>query len=249
MLDIGFIGVLISSIKLNIFMRIKILSWNLWTEGKFNLIADFLKTADADIVGLQEVLDDDPQRNVIGLLKGLGYEGVFAPARKEVGKEIWNDGPAIFSKLKIVETKTYMLSEISGRAAVKADVQIGNKIIHIFNTHLKHTHQQETELQNLQAENLIKILPKENTILMGDFNATPGSSVIKEMAEIMVDSDPASTPTLNPALFDCSGCEAGKIANTRLDYIFTTKDIKASSFKVHSAAGSDHLPISVIITV
>ena len=95
----------------------------------------------------------------------------------------------------------------------------------------------------------MKVLSNERTVAMGDFNATPESAAIKEMAKIMADSDPSLTATLYAPLFNCSGCDSRTIAGTRLDYIFTSRDIKVNSFKVHGAAGSDHLPISVIIEI
>lgn len=230
-------------------MRLKILSWNIWVDGKFDQIAGFLKTANADVIGLQEVEANDLQLDIVGFLKSLGYEHVFAPVRKVFGEEIWNDGPAVFSKYGIIDSKTYLLSKTDGRVAVKADIKIDDKVLHVFSTHLKHSHQQPSEVQELQVKNLIKVLPKEKTIVMGDFNATPDSAAIKEMTKIMIDCDPSSTPTLNVSLFDCSGCDLRTIADTRLDYIFTTKAIKTNHFKVYGAAGSDHLPISVIITI
>lgn len=60
-------------------MKIKILSWNIWVHAKLVEISGLLKEANADIIGLQEVQADDPERDVIGFLKGLGYEYVFAP--------------------------------------------------------------------------------------------------------------------------------------------------------------------------
>lgn len=131
--------------------------------------------------------------------------------------------------------------------AVKVNIRFGDKVLHIFNAHLVHTHQKESAVQNEQAENLIKIIPSELAVVMGDFNATPDSTPIRQMKKIMIDSDPASTPTLNAPLFDCPDCDAQTIPKIRLDYIFTSQDIKARSFKVHGAAGSDHLPISAII--
>lgn len=35
----------------------------------------------------------------------------------------------------------------------------------------------------------------------------------------------------------------------RLDYVFTSYDIKTSSFKVEKTKGSDHLPVSTIIEI
>ena len=53
-------------------MHLKILSWNIWINGYFEQITDFLEKADADIIGLQEVEADAPKRDVIGFLTKLG---------------------------------------------------------------------------------------------------------------------------------------------------------------------------------
>lgn len=64
-------------------MQLKILSWNIWNDGDFAQISAFLKKFDADIIGLQEVMLDDPTRDVIGYLKKLDYEYVCAPVKKD----------------------------------------------------------------------------------------------------------------------------------------------------------------------
>ena len=103
------------------------------------------------------------------------------------------------------------------------------------------------ELQNLQAENLIKLASKEKTIIMGDFNALPESTVIQKMNQTLQDSEIDSiTPTWSVYKEGCTVCLVGDIKH-KLDYIFTSKDIKASSFKVHESKSSDHLPISAVI--
>ncbi|MBI4085090.1 MAG: endonuclease/exonuclease/phosphatase family protein [Candidatus Liptonbacteria bacterium] len=229
-------------------MQLKVLSWNIWIEGHFDQIADFLKNSDADIVGLQEARADDPEREIIKYLDELGYKHSFAPIAKEWGGKVWKDGPAIFSKYDIVETKTFILSEVNGRAAVQTDIRAGDKILHVFSTHLLHTHQQQDETQLIQIENLIKVLPSNNTIVMGDFNATPDSATIQKIRGIMIDTDPASSPTWSVYPEGCGKCNPQAV-DTRLDYIFVSRDIKTSSFKVENSRGSDHLPISTIIEI
>src|SRR3989344_3508165 len=114
-------------------------------------------------------------------------------------------------------------------------------------THLLHTHQKPDPIQESQVESLIKILTKENTIVMGDFNATPESVAIKKMRENLVDIELKPVSTLNSNLFDCPNCDPNIIPITRLDYIFLSQDIKAGSLKIHEANGSDHLAISTLI--
>lgn len=226
-------------------MPLKILSWNIWYDGHFAEISKFLAEFKADIIGLQEVVPDDPERDTIGFLNNLGYQCVFAPVLiiKKDGRTMSN---AIFSKFPIVASQTYILSETRSRNALRADIKIGETIWHVFCTHLLHTHQQPSEIQDQQAENLIKILPESMTIVMGDFNSTPDTAIVQNMKKIMT-GDTMPLPTLNAPLFDCTSCDARAIPDTRLDYIFTSQDIKTHSFKVHSPMGSDHLPISVVI--
>lgn len=229
-------------------MQLKILSWNIWYNGYFDEVSKFLAESDADIIGLQEVVLDDPARDTIGYLAGLGYKHTFAPALK-VEKDGRTFGNAIFSKYEITGVKIHILSETDSRNAVRADINLGKKTLHVFSTHLLHTHQQTSETQEFQMENLIKVIPQANTVVMGDFNATPESVVVKKMQEALLSANPDPIPTLNVDLFDCPGCDSQAVPSTRLDYIFTTKDIKTRLFKVHQSKGSDHLPISVVIEI
>lgn len=229
-------------------MKLKILSWNIWINGYFDQVTDFIQKSQADIIGLQEVVNNDPKRDIIGFLSKLGYDNVFGYAEHSWGGKVYRDGPAIFSKHKITKSETHVLSEKDKRVAVEADISVANKTLHVFSTHLIHTHQQQSVEQEIQGTNLLKILPNERIILMGDFNATPYSSVIKNVNKVLSDSDPSSSPTWSNYSAGCSVCNI-KVLEIRLDYIFTSKDIKTNSFKIESSQASDHLPISVIVEV
>lgn len=227
-------------------MKLKFLSWNIWIDGYFDQVTDFLKKSEADIIGLQEVLSDDPRRDVISFLHKLGYEHIFAPIKKTWGDKVWSDGPAVFSKYKIQSSKTYILSKDDGRAAARADILIGNELLHVFSTHLIHTHQKQSDVQEEQGLNLIKELPDEHALVMGDFNAKPDSTVIKNMENVLINSDSTSQATWSVYTEGCKVCMPNKI-DTKLDYIFVSKDLKASNFKVEESKASDHLPISVTV--
>jgi endonuclease/exonuclease/phosphatase family metal-dependent hydrolase len=229
-------------------MELKILSWNIWIDGHFDEIKDFLQRAGADIIGLQEVKSDDPKRDVIGFLSELGYNHVFAPVKKLWGENVYHDGPAIFSKFPIDSSEVFDLSADDHRVVVRADIEIRKTTLHVFSTHLVHTHQKKSDVQESQARNLLKILPKEKTIVMGDFNATPESATIQIMESELANTDPSASPTWSVYLEGCTVCNPQKI-ETRLDYIFASKDLRTSSPKVESSKASDHLPISVLLIV
>lgn len=229
-------------------MQLKVLSWNIWTDGYFDQVVDFLKRANADIIGLQEVVADDAKRDVISFLKNLGYYHVFAAIRKEWGDHVYNDGPAVFAKHKITKSETFILSSSESRAAAKAEIEINGEILTVFSTHLLHTHQQQSDIQEEQATNLTKLIPQENAILMGDFNAEPTSTAIKIIKQVLVDSDPNSKPTWSVYPEGCVTCNPQAI-DIKLDYIFTTKDIKTTGFKVENSKASDHLPVSAVVEI
>ena len=227
-------------------MKVKVLSWNIWVDGHFDEITHFIKNSNADIICLQEVKDNDSERDIIGFLEKLGYDYAFASTLQTWDGKKYKHGPAVFSKFTIKNSRTYMLSEENVRVAVRADINIGNQILHVFSTHLMHTHQKSSEEQEEQARNLIKLIPNKRSILTGDFNATPESEAIKLLNSVFMDTDKTSSPTWSVYKAGCELCNLDKIT-IRLDYIFTTKDITSSFFEVGQSRGSDHLPVSTII--
>ncbi len=224
-------------------MPIKIVSWNIWINNHFSEVKEFLKNSNADIIGLQEVRKDDPSRETVTYLKSLGYQSVFAPITEIWGGIVWEYGPAIFSKHKIVSSKKYFLSEKNNRVAIRADIKINNKILHVFNTHLVHTHQRDSFVQLQQVKELLKQIPLHTSVLLGDFNATPDCKTIQKVKSLLLDADLNNQPTWSMYPEGCSICNPQKV-DVRLDYIFTTKDIKTLFYHVENSKGSDHLPIA-----
>jgi len=226
----------------------KILSWNIWVDGDFEGFKRFVSAADADIIGLQEVKDDDPGRDVIGYLENLGYRYAFARTEQIWDGKVYRHGPAVFSRLPVIDFATYLLDEEDERAVARVDVDLDGTTVHIFSTHLIHTHQKPSAQQEAQATKLIGLLPSEHTVVMGDFNATPDSKAITMMKEVLTDTDPSSTPTWSTHIEGCTICKL-QVVNTRLDYIFISRDLKAHSFEVGQSEASDHLPISVVVEI
>src|ERR1044072_6765526 len=131
-------------------MRIKILSWNIWCDGHFDKIKEFLAAANADIIGLQEVSLVDPERDVTSYLKDLGYQFASAPS-----VEFTDDNNrhhklniAIFSKFPIIESKAHRLREAGKRGIIEAKIDVHGVILTVFSIHLKHTHHKRTAMQD-----------------------------------------------------------------------------------------------------
>jgi endonuclease/exonuclease/phosphatase family metal-dependent hydrolase len=111
-----------------------------------------------------------------------------------------------------------------------------------------HTHQQPSAAQEQQAANLLALVPSEHTIVMGDFNATPDSATTALMTHMFANTDLTNTPTWSMHYEGCTVCKPQKV-DTRLDYIFVTRDIEVVHSQVEQSSASDHLPISTIIRI
>jgi endonuclease/exonuclease/phosphatase family metal-dependent hydrolase len=231
-------------------MSLRILSWNIWFDGNLDKVNSFLENNNADIIGLQEVMQVG---GVLQLSKKfieeLGYKYIYAPVFKiqKNGSKV-DVGNAIFSKYPILNSKIHNLSKTDNRLAVETTIQIANRQVHVFSTHLIHTHQQRSKVQEEQADNLISILPNENIILMGDFNALPDSEAIQRISAVLRNADPQLLPTWSVYPEGCEVCLPQGILY-KLDNIFTTKDIQVTSYQVENSDASDHLPISAIIEI
>jgi len=241
-------------------MKLKILSWNIWCGTYLDGVIEFLKTANADIIALQEVIEDERGNLVEIIAKELGYEYVhaigmnmpvkFLPKYEKDDKRTIKFGTAILSKYKIIDSRIYELVDENKRLVIGTDIKIGNETLHIFSIHLKHTHQKPSEIQDVETENLLKLLPEKNTVVMGDFNALPESTVIETMSQVLKNAgENSTTPTWSVYKDGCTCITKDGEIIYQLDYIFTSKDIKTNSFKVYESKASDHLPISAMIEI
>ena len=227
-------------------MQLKVLSWNIWFKGDLNGVVQYVKDTNPDIIGMQEVVPER-ETNILASLKALGYQSAFTSVT-ELRKDGKKMGNAIFSRHKILSSETFVLSDENRRMAEKVVVDIGGTQLHVFNTHLMHTHQKQSDLQDQQADTLIRLLPKEKALLMGDLNATPESTVVMKMKQVLNNTDLSDAPTWSMYPDGCHTCNPQAI-DTRLDYIFTSKDLKTNSPAVGDSKASDHLPISVMVEV
>jgi endonuclease/exonuclease/phosphatase family metal-dependent hydrolase len=239
-------------------MKLKLLSWNIWGGTHFDEVAAFLRSADAGIIALQEVIDNEEGNSAEILAKELGYQCTHSIhmhlPRKFLPKHADQDGTvkfgtAILSKYPIVKGEAVDLSPEASRIATKANILIDGKIIHVVSLHLKHSHyQQPLAIQDIQVKNLLSMVSAENTIVMGDFNAVPESSVIQKMSESLTQTDTTNTPTWPLYVEGCS-CADGSEPKYKIDYIFTTKDMQTISSETGSIKASDHAPISATVEI
>ncbi|MFA6608327.1 MAG: endonuclease/exonuclease/phosphatase family protein [Candidatus Paceibacterota bacterium] len=241
--------------------QLKIVSWNIWGGENLKEIIKRLKVIDADVIGLQEVIRDSDRINVTKkIAEELGYKWVYETSHfpMETISEFSRDsnadktmglGNAIISKHEIIDTKIHLLSETRKRTAVEAVIKVNDKNLHIFSVHFVHTHLKPFKIQDTQVKSLLKVVPKENSVVVGDFNATPEQKSIQVMKNTMLDTDVKGTQltwSTNPK--GCLVCKPSGL-KYKLDYIFVTKDIKIASSRAVKSTASDHLLIYSIIEI
>ena len=229
-------------------MQLKIVSWNIFGGIKLPEIIQCLSEANPDIIGLQEVLQDEggENNNAKAIADVLGYTYTYETTtllipsishllEKHGIEKNMEWGNAILSRYPISHRNSHVLSRERKRTALEATVEINGKSLHIFSTHLAYALIQPSEIQITQAQNLLKVLPKENGLVMGNFNVTPDSKIIDDIGSVMVNTEGDQTK------YTADG--------KKMDYIFSTRDIKILSSGTIDSQASDHLPIYTIIEI
>ncbi len=237
---------------------LKILQWNIYWQQPLEPVIEFLKSVDADVLCLQEVMNNystqhkgDSAQRIADKL-GFDYFGSYI----NKSDEGYEQGNMIFTRHKILYKNEALINEYDqsqektfdneNRSYVEVTLLVNGKKITIGTTHMSYTHRfEESYAKDREADKLLKAIEQHTKafILCGDFNAEPGSRTITRLSKAYRDIGPhhdLKTWTTKPFLYQ--GFDA-KDLNWRLDHIFATDDIKVTSSEVLRTDLSDHLPI------
>lgn len=134
-------------------------------------IAAVLKSIDADVIALQEVIGPGPttggHAEELGAMLGMGW--VMAPARQFRGHQFGN---AVLSRLPIAQHLEHDLSwkTCEARRMQRVDVATANGTLHLYNVHLGTAILERRH----QAQRLTTIVCDRHTLgpklVLGDFN-------------------------------------------------------------------------------
>jgi len=247
-------------------MKIKVLSWNIWHGKHLTEVTKFLKESDADIIALQEVVEHSKNGRVGNIAQQiastLGFDYAYYSAFKDDrhNQSDFELGNAVLSRFKIENSKCHFLSNLEDyeknaktepRIAVEANININDKILKVFSTHLAYSDNLETTtLKESQTDKLALLLDSPRTVLMGDFNSLPDSIVTTKISSILknADKDSLNEPTWTVHPFIRSGFEETGLKH-KIDYIFVSPDISVDKFTVEKSKASDHLPISAMLDI
>jgi endonuclease/exonuclease/phosphatase family metal-dependent hydrolase len=167
-------------------------------------VAAVIRSLDADIVSLQEVLCgpcDGPSSQVRFLAERTGMH--MAVAGPTMRKGDGRFGNALLSRFPITNVRLHDISlgGFEPRGIIDADIRVGDLTVRVVATHFGLWPME----RNRQARRLLEILPKKPEhplIVMGDMNCwVPGSPVLRHLNERLgtpatMRSFPASFPLL-----------------------------------------------------
>lgn len=229
-------------------MQVRLMSYNtqhclnyVTREIDFDIMTETIKNCKADIIGMQEMRnigqDEKEYKDQAGIIaKELGFNYYFAEAIKFRGVNPY--GNALISRYPILEAETIMIPDpdpktgdryYETRCVLKAKLDVGGGLWVIV-THIG--------LNDDEAVNAVKTimdnLEGEKCVLMGDFNMQPQNPIFNPIKE---------------AMFDTSSLIEGEIFSfpsdkpkIKIDYIFTSNDLKVLSADIPQVVSSDHCP-------
>ena len=207
----------------------------------YNSTINLINKYKPDIIGLNEVYGKKYDKNIKTsqieeVAKRKGYYYYFGKATKLFFKDYGN---ALLSKYPIIEAKTIKIPRIifkkgfkyyEKRSIIKAKIQIKDKIITIYITHLGLN--KDEQIKGLNTLN--SLLKDDKFIIMGDFNISYGNKLLNIISDKTFDT----ANLFNNQLFSWPSDKP----KYKFDYILTSKDIKTISADIPNDIVSDHRP-------
>lgn len=236
---------------------IRILSYNVHscvgTDRKLDpgRVADVIASLQPDIIGLQE-LDVGRRRSgsidqAEAIARHLKMDFHFHPALK-LEEELYGDALLTALPMRLVKAAG-LPSYGEPRGALWAEVDVGERPLHVFNTHLGLLRRdRQRQAEELAGENWLAhpSLRGQPTILMGDFNSIPSSAPYRTLRGTMQDAKSQTGRFAAPSF-------PSRFPLLRLDHVFVANgpkimDVQAVRNQATKLA-SDHLPLLAEVIV
>ncbi len=233
--------------------KLKIATFNIQHCENFNTekidydaFADYIKSLDADVIGLNEVrgkgIADGYDAQAAILAEKTGYAYYFAKAT-EIG-EGNPYGNAVLTRLKIKSCETVPIPDpekpaydgyYETRCLLKLTLEEPSLTVLITHFGLN-PDEHENAVKTVSAS-----IPEGGCVLMGDLNVTPDNPVLDPIRKALRDTAAAAKSSLLSFPSDTP--------DRKIDYIFASESIKVNSVCVPDIVLSDHRPMTAEIEV
>jgi endonuclease/exonuclease/phosphatase family metal-dependent hydrolase len=241
-------------------LSVRVMSFNIAAgHGDLPRIAEVIRASGAEIVGLQEVDVHWGQRSgfmdqATWLAGELDMEIFFAPiyslAPAEGRPHERQYGLAILSRHPISAATNHSLSRLSTQTDLAlpvphpgfphAQIELGGRAVHVFNTHLDYRSDPAT--RRLQVREMLQIIGAQTqpVLLLGDLNAEPDAPELRPLFHTLNDvwrsaDDGFTFPADSPI--------------KRIDYILASRHFTVDAVEVLRTSASDHRPVIADLTL
>lgn len=238
--------------------RLRLATLNIWHNqgdwaARLPVILDDLRAVDADVIALEEVLQDpamDLPNQAQTIADALGYRWAFSSADVETRPRRY--GNALLTRLPILAQDWKLLEPLDDyRTALRLRVSVSGRPVDVVATHLA-WQDDAGPVRARQIADLLSWLPDDGTplVVMGDFNASQDDSGLS----VLVGPDyfsalprGSTVTTLNPAKGH---------PNRVIDHIFAQRSafapVEARVFAdspVDGEYASDHFGVAATISL
>ncbi len=238
---------------------LRVMSYNIHhgtgISGELDLekVAAVIREAGADIIGLQEVDRNFSHRSAYQdqaklLAASVGMEYVYGESitvrHLLPGMGTGYYGNMILSRYPIIESDILRLPTSWGsepRTALRALIATPYGQVEVWSTHLGLSHIDRQK----QVETLLEAVERSRvpSIVLGDFNALPGSPEVETMARRLQDA--AQTVGDSRGTFFIGSSQE----LPRIDYIWLDNALRLVNYSVIDSTASDHLAVKADIVV
>lgn len=222
----------------------RVMTWNICNpcdESHVDRATEIARNA-PQVVGVQEacVRDVERIRGYLRSLYGLVYHVEYGTVLRNwnrCGGAPWKPGgygQAVLSAAPMTDRVTveYPDGGSEDRGYMAVTTMVGGQSVRVFNTHLAERRQEAVragQTRVLAAE----VARHDRAIVLGDFNAVPGTVELTPMWALAADADPQCHPSSTGA------CETTTDWHSKFDYVFL-RGIGPLTQRVQHTSYSDH---------
>lgn len=237
---------------------LRAVTFNIWHDAgnwplRLKLLTDVLRAADADVIALQEVLQDSKknlpnQAETIAAALG-GYTAHFMSTSPEGAANRY--GNAILTRLPVSSVDTIKLEPLDDyRTAIRVRVDAHGRPVDVVNTHLA-WQPDAGPARARQIRGLLDWLPDDDVpvVLMGDFNAPLDETPLAQIAVRGLD------PALKPGSTDTTLVVSRGHQPRVIDHIFADPRVfdvtdarRIGDVAVNGEYPSDHFGVAATLT-